>query len=113
VDSIPTSANQEDHVSMAAHGARRLGPMAENAAHVIGIELIAAAQGCGFHAPLRSSDRLERAIALLRAEVAPLDHDRYLADDINAATALVRSGRLVAAAGLDHLPGLGEPAPTA
>ena len=110
VDSIPTSANQEDHVSMAAHGARRLGPMAENAAHVIGIELIAAAQGCGFHAPLRSSDRLERAVALLRAEVPPLDHDRYLADDINAATALVRSGRLAAAAGLDHLPGLGDPA---
>ena len=110
VDSIPTSANQEDHVSMAAHGARRLGPMAENAAHVIGIELIAAAQGCGFHAPLRSSDRLERAVALLRAQVPPLEHDRYLADDINAATALVRSGRLVAAAGLDHLPGLGEPA---
>ena len=110
VESSPTSANQEDHVSMAAHGARRLGPMAENAAHVIGIELIAAAQGCGFHAPLRSSDRLERAVALLRAQVAPLDHDRYLADDINAATALVRSGRLVAAAGLDHLPGLGEPA---
>ncbi len=110
VDSIPTSANQEDHVSMATHGARRLGPMAENAAHVIGIELIAAAQGCGFHAPLRSSDPLERAVRLLRAEVPPLDHDRYLAGDINAATALVRSGRLVTATGHDHLPGLGEPA---
>ena len=111
VDSIPTSANQEDHVSMAAHGARRLGPMAANAAHVIGIELIAAAQGCGFHAPLRSSDRLERAVALLRAVVPPLDHDRYLADDIRAATDLVSSGRLVEAAGLEHMPGLGEPAP--
>ena len=110
VDSIPTSANQEDHVSMAAHGARRLGPMAANAAHVIGIELIAAAQGCGFHAPLRSSDRLERAVALLRAVVPPLDHDRYLADDIRAATELVSSGRLVEAAGLEHMPGLGEPA---
>ena len=110
VDSIPTSANQEDHVSMAAHGARRLGPMAANAAHVIGIELIAAAQGCGFHAPLRSSDRLERAVALLRAVVPPLDHDRYLADDIRAATDLVSSGRLVEAAGLEHMPGLGEPA---
>ena len=57
VDSIPTSANQEDHVSMAAHGARRLLPMAENAANVIGIELLAAAQGCDFHAPLQSSER--------------------------------------------------------
>ena len=59
VDSIPTSANQEDHVSMAAHGARRLMPMAENAARVVGIELLAAAQGCDFHAPLRSSAPLE------------------------------------------------------
>lgn len=63
VDSIPTSANQEDHVSMAAHGARRLLAMAENAAHVIGIELLAAAQGCDFHAPLRSSAALEAARA--------------------------------------------------
>ena len=106
VDSIPTSANQEDHVSMAAHGARRLQPMAANAAYVIGIELIAAAQGCGFHAPLTSSDRLERAIALLRADVAPLDHDRYLADDIRVATDLVQSGRLAAAAGADVMPAL-------
>ena len=106
VDSIPTSANQEDHVSMAAHGARRLAPMAANAAYVIGIELIAAAQGCGFHAPLRSSARLERATALLRAQVPPLDHDRYLADDINAATALVRSGQLADAAGRDLMPSI-------
>ena len=56
VDSIPTSANQEDHVSMAAHGARRLIGMVENATAVIGIELLAAAQGCDFHAPLASSD---------------------------------------------------------
>jgi histidine ammonia-lyase len=55
VDSIPTSANQEDHVSMSAHAARRLLPMAENTAAVIGIELLAAAQGCDFHAPLKSS----------------------------------------------------------
>jgi len=66
VDSIPTSANQEDHVSMAAHGARRLLAMAENAAQVVGIELLAAAQGCDFHAPLRSSMALERARACLR-----------------------------------------------
>ena len=59
VDSIPTSANQEDHVSMAAHAARRLLPMAENAFAIIGIEWLAAAQGCDFHAPMRSSDPLE------------------------------------------------------
>ncbi len=104
VDSIPTSANQEDHVSMAAHGARRLQPMAANAAHVVGIELIAAAQGCGFHAPLTSSDRLERVIAALRANVPPLDDDRYLADDIRLATNLVQSGRIVEAAGVDLMP---------
>ncbi|HUU35880.1 MAG TPA: histidine ammonia-lyase, partial [Vicinamibacterales bacterium] len=112
VDSIPTSANQEDHVSMAAHGARRLLPMAENAAHVIGIELIAAAQGCGFHAPLTSSGRLERAIALLREDVPPLTDDRYLADDLRVATALVRSGRLAGAAGVDLMPAVDESAAT-
>ncbi|MBL8135693.1 MAG: histidine ammonia-lyase [Acidobacteria bacterium] len=104
VDSIPTSANQEDHVSMATHGARRLLGMAANAAAVIGIELIAAAQGCHFHAPLASSDRLERAIALLRTGVAPLGHDRYLADDLRFAAALVTSGRLAEAVGAADLP---------
>ena len=105
VDSIPTSANQEDHVSMAAHGARRLLPMIENASAVIGIELLAAAQGCDFHAPLASSPALEAARALLRAQVPHLDEDRYLHPDIAAAIALVRSGALAEAAGLD-LPGL-------
>ena len=72
VDSIPTSANQEDHVSMAAHGARRLLPMVENATAVIGIELLAAAQGCDFHAPLTSSAPLEaRARIAARASAAP------------------------------------------
>ncbi|MEO6877292.1 MAG: histidine ammonia-lyase, partial [Gemmatimonadaceae bacterium] len=65
VDSIPTSANQEDHVSMAAHGARRLFGMVDNTANVIGIELLAAAQGCDFHAPLASSPRLDRVRAML------------------------------------------------
>ena len=68
VDSIPTSANQEDHVSMAAHGARRLLPMAENLANVLGIEYLAAVQGCDFHAPLKSSTVLESARNLLRAD---------------------------------------------
>lgn len=104
VDSIPTSANQEDHVSMACHGARRLPAMAGNVAHIIGIELLAAAQGCDFHDPLLSSQPLERVRALLRREVPSLTDDRYMAPDIAAATALVRSGTLAAAAGDDALP---------
>jgi histidine ammonia-lyase len=106
VDSIPTSANQEDHVSMAAHGARRLALMAENAASIIGIELIAAAQGCDFHVPLKSSARLERMRDLIRARIAPLTGDRYLAPDIAAATDLVFSGALLANADSDDLPTL-------
>ena len=94
VDSIPTSANQEDHVSMAAHGARRLLQMAENAANVVGIELLAAAQGCDFHAGLRSSDALEAVRQRLRAQVPTLQDDRYFHPDMVAATALVRSGAL-------------------
>ncbi len=105
VDSIPTSANQEDHVSMAAHGARRLLAMAENASAVIGIELLAAAQGCDFHASLTSSDALEAVRALLRAKVPMLDHDRHFHPDIEAANALVRSGAVAEAAGLP-LPGI-------
>ncbi|UYC13890.1 histidine ammonia-lyase [Xanthomonas sp. CFBP 8445] len=100
VDSIPTSANQEDHVSMAAHGARRLLPMAENAANVVGIELLAAAQGCDFHTPLRSSAALEAARALLRTRVPALQDDRYFHPDMLAATALVRDGALAAAVGM-------------
>jgi histidine ammonia-lyase len=98
VDSIPTCANQEDHVAMSAHGARRLAAMAENAVNVIAIELIAAAQGCDFHEPLRSSAPLERVRARLRERVPRLEQDRYLAPDIAAAADLVRSGALAAAA---------------
>ena len=104
VDSIPTSANQEDHVSMATHGARRLLPMAANAANVIGIELLASVQGCDFHAPMKSSVRLERARALLRAAIPHLDDDRHMAPDMQQATALVVSGALAEAAGVDVLP---------
>ena len=100
VDSIPTSANQEDHVSMAAHGARRLLAMAENASAVIGIELLAAAQGCDFHAGLASSDALEAVRGRLRAQVSMLDHDRHFHPDMEAATALVRGGAVADAAGL-------------
>lgn len=94
VDSIPTSANQEDHVSMAAHGARRLPEMAANLASVIAIEYLAAAQGCDFHAPLASSEALEAVRARLRADVPHLDDDRYMADDMAAALAIVRAGTL-------------------
>ncbi|MFO1161886.1 MAG: histidine ammonia-lyase [Reyranellaceae bacterium] len=104
VDSIPTSANQEDHVSMAAHGARRLLDMAANARTIIGIELLAAAQGCDFLRPLASSPVLEAVRALLRAEVPALEEDRHLHPDIQMATALVESGALVHAAGRDLLP---------
>jgi histidine ammonia-lyase len=104
VDSIPTSANQEDHVSMAAHGARRLSPMADNTTNVVGIELLAAAQACDFHQPLKSSDALERARALIRSHVAHLDEDRYFAPDIAAAADIVARGDLIGTVGKDNLP---------
>ncbi len=103
VDSIPTSANQEDHVSMAAHGSRRLIAMADNLAPIIGIEYLAAAQGCDFHAALASSDTLEAARAMLRAAVPMLGEDRYFHPDITAATQIVTSGALAA---LATLPGV-------
>ncbi|RAI42843.1 histidine ammonia-lyase [Rhodoplanes roseus] len=106
VDSIPTSANQEDHVSMAAHGARRLVDMVENAVNVIAIELLAAAQGCDFHAPLTSSPPLDAVRDLLRSRVPPLDDDRHLAPDIAAAADLVRSGTVACAVLPVLLPGL-------
>jgi histidine ammonia-lyase len=100
IDSIPTSANQEDHVSMAAHAARRLLSMAENLNQILAIELLAACQGCDFHAPLRSSDAVERVRALVRARVPHLDEDRFMAPDMAAAAELVQSGAIVAAAGV-------------
>jgi histidine ammonia-lyase len=106
VDSIPTSANQEDHVSMAAHGARRLLGMVENATAVIGIELLAAAQGCDFHAPLASSPTLEAVRARLRARVPHLADDRYFHPDIAQAVGLVRSGDIIGAAAGVVLPGI-------
>jgi histidine ammonia-lyase len=101
VDSIPTSANQEDHVSMAAHGARRLLDMVENASAVIAIELLTAAQGIDFHAPLTSSPCLEAVRALVRSQVPHLTDDRHLHPDIQLAIDLVRSGRIARACGMD------------
>jgi len=97
-DSTPTSANQEDHVSMAAHGARRLKRMNANLAHILGVEALCAAQGIEFRAPLETSPALARVIARLRQEVPPLQEDRYMAPDLVAAAALVASGALVEAA---------------
>jgi histidine ammonia-lyase len=102
VDSIPTSANQEDHVSMAAHGARRLLAMTRNLEGVLAVELLAAAQGCDFHAPLASSAALEGVRARLRRDVPALDHDRHFAPDIEAAAAILRAGELA----LADLPGV-------
>jgi histidine ammonia-lyase len=99
-DSTPTSANQEDHVSMAAHGARRLGPMVANLERILGIEALCAAQGVEFRAPLATSAPLARVLARLREAVAPLGPDRFLAPDLEAAAGLVRSGALAAAAGV-------------
>ena len=96
VDSIPTSANQEDHVSMATHAARRLRRMVDNAAGVVGIELLAAAQGIDFHRPARSSASLELVHAGIRADISFYAADRYFAPDIEAAKHLVTSGRFAA-----------------
>lgn len=103
IDTVPTSANQEDHVSMATHGARRLLEMAENTAAVVGIELLAAAQGIEFHRPLKSSADLEQVWSIVREAAAPYASDHYFAPDIERATAGVREGRYRAFAG-DLLP---------
>ncbi len=108
VDSIPTSANQEDHVSMAAHGARRVVSMAKDAGAIVGIELLTAAQGCDFHRPLNSSPPLEAARALLRGRVPAMDEDRFLQPDMAAAIDLVRSGELIEAVEGLALPGVCE-----
>ena len=104
VDSLPTSANQEDHVSMATFAARRLQPMIANVAHILGIELLASSMGIDFLRPLQSSPSLELVHALLRTRCPAMMQDRYLAPDIEAATALVRGGDLARI--LRTLPGL-------
>lgn len=104
VDSIPTSANQEDHVSMATYAARRLNEMAANTASIVGIELLAAAQGIGFHAPLRTSKILQDAVSIIRQQVLPYDADRYFAPDIRAATRLVEQGTFLPFVGRNLLP---------
>ena len=98
-DSTPTSANQEDHVSMAAHGARRLRRMNANLTHILGIEALCASAGVEFRAPLKTSAPLAAVIERVRQSVPPLDQDRFLAPDLEQAAELIRSGAL-----LDALP---------
>ena len=106
VDSTPTSANQEDHVSMACHGARRLLQMTDNLAGIIGIEAVTAAQGVDFRAPLKTGVELLKAHAAIRSVVADLEVDRYLAPDLEAAAELVKSGALNASVSAGLLPEL-------
>jgi histidine ammonia-lyase len=108
VDSTPTSANQEDHVSMACHGARRLLPMTANLFGIVGIEALAAAQGIEFRQPLVTSPELQAVMATIRAKVATLVVDRYMADDLAAAADMVASGALAASVSRDILPTLSE-----
>ena len=98
VDSLPTSANQEDHVSMATFAARRLQDMADNTSGVLAVELLAACQGVDFRAPLKTSLPLQRAHAIVREQVAFYDEDRYFAPDIAAAKALIVAGEIAATA---------------
>lgn len=104
-DSTPTSANQEDHVSMAAHGARRLGRMVENLNHILGIELLCAAAGVEFRAPLRTSSDLQQVLARLRDVVPALVEDRFMAPDLTEAKQLVASGDLLSTLSLPELEG--------
>lgn len=92
VDSIPTSANQEDHVSMATFAARRLKEMADNTAGILAIEFLAACQGVDFRAPFKTSAQLEQAKQLLRNEVPFYDKDRYFAPDIEKSKKIIQSG---------------------
>lgn len=95
VDSLPTSANQEDHVSMATHAARRLGDMADNTAGIVAIELLAAAQGLDFRKPLKTSPALQPAHDAIRALVPTLEDDRLLAPDIAAVKQMVVDGAFI------------------
>ena len=104
VDSTPTSANQEDHVSMACHGARRLLQMTDNLFAIIGIEALTAAQGIDFRSPLATSPELTNVIAAIRKIVPTLDVDRYMATDLKAASKLVATGALNAAVSGGILP---------
>ena len=103
VDSTPTSANQEDHVSMACHGARRLAEMNHNLAHIVAIELLIGTQGVEFRAPISTSEALQRVMQTVRSGVTRLQGDRYLADDIAAVEQLVSDRSIIDALNQDDL----------
>lgn len=94
VDTIPTSANQEDHVSMATFAARRLEDIAENTANILAVELLATAQGINFRRPLKAAPIVEAAFAKVRAKVPYYAEDRYFSPDIVAIAKLIREGEL-------------------
>lgn len=97
IDSTPTSANQEDHVSMACHAARRLGAMNHNLAHIIAIELLTGVQGIEFRAPIETSPALLKVMREVRTKSKRLEQDRYLANDIEAVKDLVMQRKIIAA----------------
>ena len=100
-DSTPTSANQEDHVSMAAHGARRLKRMVSNLSVILGVEALCAVQGIEARAPLKTSEALQKAVALLRSVVPSLHSDRYMAPELEAAAGLISSDALARSGGVE------------
>nr|WP_321455547.1 histidine ammonia-lyase [uncultured Cohaesibacter sp.] len=102
-DSTPTSANQEDHVSMAAHGARRLKRMNDNLANILGVELLCAAMGVEHRAPLQTSPCLSKILSRMREDVPALEKDRYMAPDLKAACSLVADRTLLNAISQDYL----------
>jgi len=108
VDSIPTSANQEDHVSMATYAARRLNDMAANTANVVGVELLAAAQGVDFHFPLLTAPPLQDVMRILREQVGHYHEDHYFAPDIRVATRLVEAGTFLPFVGRKMLPSFAD-----
>ncbi len=102
VDSLPTSANQEDHVSMATFAARKLGDICANTSGILAIELLAAAQGVDLRAPFETSPKLRAVMREIRSRVPHYDIDRYLAPDIAAMTEAVRTGVIAAHAPKPH-----------
>jgi len=104
VDSVPTSAGQEDHVSIATHGAMKARRIAANAAGVVGIELLTAVQGIDFHAPLRTGPKLQPAVRAIRSRFPHYASDRYLADEIGWAKEAVLAGSFSRAVPLSLIP---------
>ncbi|WP_169569076.1 histidine ammonia-lyase [Sneathiella limimaris] len=108
IDSTPTSANQEDHVSMACHGARRLLKMNSNLEYILGVEALTATQGIEFRAPLKTSEKLAKAISKTRSQINAVKEDRYMAPDLEKAATLISNGVLIEAVEFENLPQLAD-----